>query len=249
MATLTNNTSNPNNQNNSYVHISDYNKLKTKYDNKLKENKKLKENIENLMNSTESIYESKKSVETIFEIIKNILSNNKIFSKGKEEFSTSSSHYEYLGAMDMKTASKSCNCISTNLNSKDYLNINLIKKIEEIEFSYQELLKNFSLLVSKYKNLKEEKLKIDENNITLLNQISTLNEEYNNLYNELNESNITIERFKEIDKCLVDSTINSFFLNSNEKKLNTKEENNKFIPYVLCEPVPTFVKFINKFTK
>lgn len=266
MATITLN-NNLNSQNltkhdkNEYVSINDYNKLRLKYDNKVKENKKLKEYLENIMGSYETINESKKSVEGIFETIKDIIKNNKIFAKCKEEFSTSYSHYEYLGTIDMKTSAKSCNCSSTNINLKDFLNQNLLKKIEEMENSYNEILKNFNLLSSKYKIVKEENKKLEENNITLLDQISSLNEEYNNLYNEYNEANITIERFKEIDKCLVDSTINSLFLNTNEKRQvntnnnsgagnnNKENEPNKTVSYVLCEPVPTFVKFINKFTK
>lgn len=239
-----------------FVSISDYNRLKQKYENKAKENKKLKEYLENVMNSYETINESKKSVEGIFEAIKDLIKNNKIFAKGKEEFSTSYSHYEYLGSVDMKTSAKSCNCSSSNINFKDFLNVNLLKKVEEMENSYNEILKNFNLLAAKYKLVKEENAKLQENNITLLDQISTLNQEYNSLCSEINEANITIERFKEIDKCLVDSTINSLFLNTNEKRQpaaansnNRAEEANKSVAYVLCEPVPTFVKFINKFTK
>jgi len=245
-----------------FVSINDYNKLNIKYERKIKENKNLKDYLENMMNSYETINDSKKSVEGIFETIKEIIKLNKIFAKGKEEFSTSTSHYEYLGPIDMKTSAKSCNCSSTITNLKDYLNQNLLKKIEEMENSYNEILKNFYLLASKYKIIKEENVKVIENNITLIDQISTLNNEYNNLYNEFNEANTTIDRFKEIDKCLVDSTINSLFLNINQKRQplaanneagsnnhNKKDEANNHVSYVLCEPVPTFVKFINKFTK
>jgi len=250
-----------------YVSISDYNKLKLKYEYKSKENKKLKEYLENVMNSYETINESKKSVEGIFEAMKELVKINKVFPKTKEEFSTSYSHYEFLGTVDMKTSAKSCNCSSTNLNFKDYFNTNLIKKIEEIENSYMEILKSFNSLTSKYKLVKEENLKLQENNIILLDQIGTLNNEFDILYNEFNEANVTIERFKEIDKCLVDSTINSLFLNTNDKKqqpltdnniennninndYNKKnEDSNKNISYLLCEPVPSFIKFINKYTK
>lgn len=246
-----------------FVSINDYNKLKSKYESKVKENKKLKEYLENVMNSYETIHESKKSVEGIFETIKDLIKNNKSFSKSREEFSTSYSHYEYLGSnIDMKTSAKSCNCSSSNINLKDFSNHNVLRKVEELENSYNEIIKNFNWLSSKYKLVKEENKKLEENNITLLDQLSILNEEYNKLCNEFSEANITIERFKEIDKCLVDSTINSLFLNTNEKRPvavnsnnnsgagnNNREEVNKTVSYVLCEPVPTFVKFINKFTK
>lgn len=247
-----------------FISINDYNKLKLKYESKAKENKKLKDYLENIMKSYETMSESKKSVEGIFETIKEIIKNNKYFSKSKEEFSTSYSHCEYLGSIDMKTSAKSCNCSSININIKDYFNQNLLRKIEEMENSYNEILQNFDLLASKYKLVKEENVKLQENNITLVDQISALNEDFNNLFGEFNEANITIQRFKEIDKCLVDSTISSLFLNTNEKKQlaadsgvinskniqnNDKEDKNRNFSYVLCEPVPTFVKFINKFTK
>ncbi len=274
MATIAINTKN-NNSNNQFpkpntgsdidksgrISVNDYIKLKLKYENQAKENKKLKEYLENIMNSYELISESKKSVEGIFETIKEIIKNNKFLSKNKEEFSTSYSHYEYLGSIDIKTSAKSSISSITNNNIKDYLNQNLLKKIEDMENSYIEILNNFNMLASKYKLVKEENTKLQENTITLLDQISTLNEEYNNIYNEYNEANITIERFKEIDKCLVDSTINSLFLNTNEKRqpapANTnnnnhndyKKDSKMNVSYLLCEPLPTFVKFINKFTK
>merc|ERR1711957_491048 len=106
-------------------------------------------------------------------------------------------------------------------------------------------------LIMKYKIINEEKNKVDDHNIILLDQIGNLNNEYNNIIAELNDCHVTIERFKEIDKCILDSAINSLFLNSNEKKKVIEKDNNKIVsnPYILCEPVPTFVKFINKYTK
>ena len=57
------------NENIGYVKIQDYNKLKVKYDNKIRENKALKEFIENLNNSYESIKDNKKNVEEMFIIM------------------------------------------------------------------------------------------------------------------------------------------------------------------------------------
>lgn len=236
---------------NSFIPINEYNKLKSKYENKNKENKKLKEYLENIMKSYETINDSKKSVESIFESIKDVLKNIKILPKGKEEFSTSYTHYEFLGSLDMKTVNKSCNCNTTTLNLKDYPNPLLMRKIEEMEISFNEIYHNFSLLCKKYKIIKEEKEKLEETNLQLLQQISGLNEEYKSLYHELNECNFTIERFKEIDKCLVNSMINSLLFNcDNENNINyTNEDYGKGVDCIMCEPVPTFVKFINKFTK
>jgi len=250
---------------NTYIHINDYNKLRSKYENKSKENKKLRECIDNLIESYDSIKDNKKAVEEMFAAMKELIKNNKNLFKPKEEFSTTTSSYEYIvvdNINNLKSSNKSCTSSNyNNLNSNQIIklnisnnisNLNLIKKIDEMESSYNELLRNFENLVMKYKILKEEKNKVDDHNIILLDQIGNLNNEYNNILAELNDCHITIERFKEIDKCILDSAINSLFLNSNEKKkIIVKEDNNKIVnnPYILCEPVPTFVKFINKYTK
>ena len=134
------------------VSLEDYNKLKSKYEKKQKENKILRENLDSIMSSYEAITQTKKTVETIFETIKDLIkTNNKITNnnKSKEEFSTSYSHYEFIGMADMKTAARStCNCSSSstiNIN-KEFSNPNLIKKIEEIENAYHEISKNFNFV-------------------------------------------------------------------------------------------------------
>lgn len=245
-----------------FVHINEYNKLRSKYDNKVKENKNLRECIDKLMESYESIKDNKKAVEEMFSVMKDFIKNNKNLFKPKEEFSTSTSSYEYIvvdNINNLKNSSKSCNSYNLNNLNSNIIKINpsisnfqLAKKIEEMENSYYEIAKNFESLVMKYKIIKEEKNKVDDHNIILLDQIGNLNNEYNNILSELNDCHVTIERFKEIDKCILDSAINSLFLNSNEKKkLIVIGDNNKIVnnPYILCEPVPTFVKFINKYTK
>jgi hypothetical protein len=245
---------------NSYIRIQDYNKLKLKYENKVEENKKLKKCLDNLTSTYEKIHESKKSVEEMFGAITELIKTNRnIFNfKPKEDFSTGVSTQDQTINENMnKSSSKSCNSNYINLNSNIKQNLNqnnntfLIKKFEEMENSYNEILKNFENLVMKYKIIKEEKNKVDDHNIILLDQIGNLNNEYNNIIAELNDCHVTIERFKEIDKCILDSAINSLFLNSNEKKKVIEKDNNKIVsnPYILCEPVPTFVKFINKYTK
>jgi len=254
------------------VSLEDYNKLKSKYEKKQKENKILKENLDIIMSSYEIINQSKKSVEAIFEAIKNLINSNKTFTnKSKEEFSTTFSHCEYLGTADMKTSARStCICSSNSINVKDYHNPNLLKKIEDIENSYNEMQKSFNLLASKYKIIKEENEKVEQCNISLIDQIAGLSGDYEKICNQLNEANFNIERFKEIDKCLVDSAISSLFLNTNEKKVldanakanktnidsdvrsNVISVNSAIVNnanYILCEPVPSFIKFINKFTK
>jgi predicted nuclease with TOPRIM domain len=250
---------------NSYIHIQDYNKLKIKYENEKEENKKLKKYIEDLISKYEKISEGKKNIEEMFSAITDLIKTNRNIFKLKEDFSTGVSTIENTFNENIsKSFTKSINSgNSANLNfSNINLNIKqtssnqnnntfLIKKIEEMEISYNDILKNFENLIIKYKMIKEEKNKVDDHNIILIDQIGNLNNEYNNIIAELNDCHVTIERFKEIDKCILDSAINSLFLNSNEKKKIIEKDNNKIVcnPYILCEPVPSFVKFINKYTK
>lgn len=258
MATTMKNTLSNTNEKNSYIRIQDYNKLKIKYENKVEENKKLRKYIDTLTNPLDKLNESKKSIDEMFSAVTDLIKTNRTLFKIKEDFSTGVSTYDHTINENMnRSSSKSCtssNFINLNSNIKPNLNQNntvLIKKIEEMENSYNEILKNFENLVMKYKIIKEEKNKVDDHNIILLDQIGNLNNEYNNIIAELNDCHVTIERFKEIDKCILDSAINSLFLNSNEKKKVIEKDNNKIVsnPYILCEPVPTFVKFINKYTK
>lgn len=241
----------------SYVRVQDYNNLKFKYDNIVEENKKLRKYIDNLTLPLDKINESKKSIDEMFAAVTDLIKTNRNIFKIKEDFSTGVSTQDQTLNENMKSSSKSCassNFNNLNSNIKQNFNQNntlLLKKIEDMENSYNEILKNFENLVMKYKIIKEEKNKVDDHNIILLDQIGNLNNEYNNIIAELNDCHVTIERFKEIDKCILDSAINSLFLNSNEKKKVIEKDNNKIVsnPYILCEPVPTFVKFINKYTK
>ena len=241
---------------NTYIRIQDYNKLKTKYDNKVEENKKLRKYVDSLSTSYEKVNESKKSVDEMVAAVTDLIKTNRNLFKLKEDFSTGVSTLDHTLIDNInKSSTKSCTSFN-NLNSNikqnnEKNNTLLIKKIEEMENSYNEILKNFENLIMKYKIIKEEKNKVDDHNIILLDQIGNLNNEYNNIIAELNDCHVTIERFKEIDKCILDSAINSLFLNSNEKKKVIEKDNNKIVsnPYILCEPVPTFVKFINKYTK
>jgi hypothetical protein len=244
---------------NSYIHFKDFNKLKDKYESKINENKKLRECLDKLIDSYDSIKNNKKAVEEMFQAMKELIKNYKNLFKPKEEFSTPNSSYEYvvIGNNNMKSTIISSHSLNFNQinkldNRNNLLNLNLIKKIEEMEAMYNDLSNNFESMVAKYKILKEENFKIDSHNIILLDQIAFLNKEYNMNLSELNDCYVTIERFKEIDKCILDSAINTLFLNFNgKKKIKGMQENNinNNHSYILCEPVPTFVKFINKYTK
>ena len=55
-----------------------------------------------------------------------------------------------------------------------------------------------------------------------------------------------IKRFKEVDRCLVDYTLNSFMLKVDPKNYsnNLKSTNGSDPPGIKCEPLPTFAKFL-----
>jgi len=257
-------------QNNKFVHINDYNKLLSKYENKSKENTMLQGHMQNLIESYESIKLNKKGIEKLFPILEEIKESYRNLYKSKDDSSTNISSYENLIIDEndnLKRFRKNINSFSSDNRDLNQLssfksgveksNEQLVKKIEEMENSYSEIIANFISMVVKYKVVKEEKNKVDDHNIILLDQISNMNSEYNNILFELNDCHVTIDRFKEVDKCILNSVINSFFMYSNEKKKISatreaapqQENNSNNNTYILCEPVPTFVKFINKYTK
>jgi hypothetical protein len=232
------------------VKLSDYNKLKFNYDRLKKrndkmitENRNLKEMVENMIKNYETIKESRKTSENlILEIQKKFHSLTSVQHKSKEEYSTTTSCIEYISSV------KRCN--SKQEKTEQISNISLyLKKLDEMESNYQEICKSFYNTVKKYKFIKQDYDVVNDNNIKLLQQIHLMNNEMNILLNEVNEKQSTIERFKEIDKCLVDSTISTMVLNTNEQRKSIKEEqckSNRNVPYVVCEPIPSFLKFINK---
>ena len=244
-----------------YVQFSDYSKLKSNYE-KLKskygkltiEKKSLKEMVDNMIINYEKIQESKKNTEIL---ISNMQDSIKIMNthnsqnthnthKPKEEYSTTTSFVEYIKRENYSNLKKSSK--ETVTLEKEMINTMCLKKIEELEFNYNEMSKCFNNTVRKYKLLKEDYENSTSNNTKLLQQIHLMNKDFNIIANELNARQLTIDRFKEIDKCLVDSTINTLVLNTHEHRPRDDLSGsiNKTVPYVMCEPVPSFLKFINK---
>jgi hypothetical protein len=232
------------------VKLCDYNKLKINYDRLKKRNEKLisdnrnlKEMVENMIKNYEAIKESKKTTENlIHEIQRKFNALTSILHKSKEEYSTTTSSIEYISTV------KRSNSKSKENDQNSTISL-LLKKLDEMESNYQEICKSFYNTVKKYKFIKQDYDLINDNNIKLLQQIHLMNNEISLLLNEVNEKQCTIERFKEIDKCLVDSTMSSMILNTNEQRKSIKEEPGKLnrnVPYVVCEPLPSFLKFINK---
>lgn len=231
-----------------YVNFADYNKLKMRHD-KLKQkneklvekNKQLQEMIDNMVTNYETIKESKKNTDQLINKFQEML--KMITNKPKEEYSTFQSQIEIRSTKVT---------FSSNVADAMAFNNYIMKKLEEMEVSYNEMSKNFMNTVKKYKILKEDNDNLNQDNTKLLQQLKLMNNELQILAMELNEKQLTLDRFKEIDRCLVDSTLNTIVLNTNEHRRSTsgKEDKgsnpNRNVPYITCEPIPSFLKFINK---
>jgi hypothetical protein len=126
----------------------------------------------------------------------------------------------------------------------------MVKKMEEFESHYNDMCRGFNNLVSKYKMLKEEKNKMEDSSLKLLSRYSQLEKQYEETIRELYSKYDEIKRFKEVDKCLVDYTLNSFMLRVDPKEVHQRNSlnNNSSAqldpPGIKCEPLPTFAKFL-----
>jgi hypothetical protein len=124
------------------------------------------------------------------------------------------------------------------------------------------MVKNFGLLVNKYKIIKEARDNLEESNNLILEQIKIIKMEKGKMQNEYSYHFTQKEKYKEIHRCLVDTLLNSYILNSSDKNsssgitsninsnatnnVNVQNTKNSGSKYITCEPIPTFVRLINK---
>jgi len=215
--------------------ISNYNKLKLKYENKVKENKTLKGNLDGAIEAIKIFEESYKSIQSIYVQVKDSVSNLKLQSCNNDFSTTDVSQINRQ--LSICKVAESPLIIPTGSSS----NIFLLKKLEDFEMHYQEMNKNFNSMVMKYKMLKDEKIKIEESSLKILNRYSQLEKQYDETIRELYCRYDEIKRIKEIDKCLIDYTFNSFILKIDARDVNNKTKNDSIIK---CEPIPTIAKFL-----
>lgn len=255
-----------------YVPVSEYNKLKVsteklkaKNEKLMKEKKNLELMIEDMIKHYQVIKERQKSTDFIIqnlqEVIKGMTSRHS--NKNRSEYSTTSSYIQYVSPLGTQTRK-----LSQSHNEKD----STISNNSNIEINSSESYENLS---NKYKQLKED-LEITSNNLKKLEENFELkNLEYNNIICSLNEKENLIERYKEIEKCILESYLNILILNFNENKLERDKERdqldnrkksmdssinssnttgviNNFCnnnqPYIICEPVPSYLKFLRSGT-
>ena len=235
-----------NSQTPKYVNYSDFLKMKARYEksekrvNKLKsENSSLKTLIEEMIKHISITEDAHKSITQSVENVQesyNLIINSAHLQK--EYFSIKTCYFEYIPKNDNKS-SRNSTASTMNLN-------NNMKKLEDMEIAYDEMSKNFQMMIVKYKILKEENSKNYSANLKLIEAFEDAKKTCDILTNELKETQISINRYKQIDKCLRDTCVNSIFLNTNEHRKSLANEK-KLDAYVVCEPVSSFVKFLNKY--
>jgi hypothetical protein len=213
----------------------DYEILLDKYHKKNSENKKLKLVIEQMIKANQEIENNYKSTLQLYETISTSIQQ----IKKDQQNSTASTTFN-TGMVS-----------SDNTKCSSVAKPGLQRKLEEMESNYNEMVKNFGLLVNKYKTVKEDRDNLEQSHSRLVNEIGGFKNEKERLRDEYSYHITQIERYKEIDKCLVDTIVNSFILNTGEKRDSSMVASNPKTmgaKYITCEPVPTFVRFINKYS-
>lgn len=235
-----------------------YSKLKAKHEKKVKENKILKETLDGMIINFKQIEDNQKMVQNMYN---NLNESIKLLSRNKaEDFNTGKSTNDQSTNFNNSNSSPFYPTQKNSQLRQDFAPENqgnklskesfFIKKVEEVENCFSEINKNYNFLVQKYKMLKSDKEKVDEKNMKILSSYAELERSYDEVTKEYYARYEDLKRFKEIDRCLMDFTINSFVLKTEEpkKEILKEKENDKNPPCIKCEPIPTFAKFLNKYT-
>jgi len=129
------------------------------------------------------------------------------------------------------------------VQEKDSVNISL-KKLEDLEYSYIEMTKSFSLLTIKYKLLKEENTKYIEMFSKNSKELEELKIKYNKSQEKLNEYSQKIKRLTDINRCVIDISLKNF--GQYEQVNNIEEESHEDIDNTekYLEPMPSFFMFL-----
>ena len=114
--------------------------------------------------------------------------------------------------------------------------------------SFIQLLNNRINYNNIYKVIQDDKSKLEYIKENLEQEVIKLKNSRDDLYQQIKIKDNLIERFKEINRCLIESSLNSCILNTNEHKKDSNLSQYKGAPYITCEPLPSFLKFINKFS-
>lgn len=206
-------------------------KLKLKYKKKEEENRMLQEQLDNLINVTKKFEDNYKNIQTLYSQVMEMVSK-KTFET--EKFSTSD-------AITKHTKGPEVSIFGISNVSQTIL----AKKHEELEMHYNEMTKNFSLIVQKYKLLSEEKIRSEESKQQIENRYVQLEQQFEETYKQYANKCDEMRRHKEIDKCLINYTLNSFMILDATREDN-KKPNSSDPSGIKCEPIPSFAKFLAK---
>ena len=122
----------------------------------------------------------------------------------------------------------------------------IAKKYEELEAHYNDMTKSFNLIVTKYKLLSEEKNRSEESRQQIENRYSQLEQQFEETYKQYVNKCDEMKRHKEIDKCLINYTLNSFMILDATRDDGNKKANSSDPSGIKCEPIPSFAKFLAK---
>ena len=233
-----------------YVSMENFLKVEKRLKRKEEEIKTYKEILNNYKDNIDTLESNLKSTQEIFSKI-----NEKLNEPCKSclELKELNSHLQYQLNKEIQDFTTKDSSAIAKVNKDGYL-----RKIEEIEACYHELTKQFTLLSQKYTICKEEISSLTNENSISKEQLAKSNsnlmkktEENIKLTNEAFNLKCIIERVKEIDICLLENTMKTYLLNckkGNESnplgQRQSIDNNDGSVSYILCEPMPSIVKFI-----
>lgn len=236
-----------------------YQKLEAKLKRKEEEIKKYKETIINTQASIFTLEDNLKSSQSMFTYL----------SKQYEEIRSDITKKEARPEIKEQyfNSAKSTSGIR-NQELKEFYT----KRLEELEQLNSELVNNMSLLITKYTILKNENTslsdELEKSNQDLRKSAAKLKQKTDDLAQantELKKLKYLIDRFREIDCCLLETVMKTCYLNT---KKSVGDQSTKDYPsisaathqnmnarglenasYIMCEPVPSFVRFVTNASK
>ena len=232
---------------------------------------KYKKRMNNLQRINENSQTIIKSLRTMLDDV--MLEVEKIktnLKSGQENFNLISSfmkdyeNKEKNGNFTYKTQTQTNFTITEEFNTKNLkspekeksISVS-IKKLEDLEIAYIEMMRSFGLLTLKYKIVKEENNTLFDIKEALAEELKQVNQKYKTSCEELKIYLNETQRLKEINKCIVSISLANFsqnelvnfnVLNNIDNSIDKKEikldddiENNE----KYSEPMPSFFKFIS----
>jgi len=248
----------PQAENNQKVLIAKYNKHIKTLQNKIEEYKKKNNDLKSVIEQFKQEFENNsKSVENFKSTFIEVKSKVETFllSEKKKDFiyQTQTQTNFTLADDNLGSKSPSPKKFSSTSPQKDRDGIYIsLKKMEDIENSYSEMMRSFQNLSIKYKLLKEENSVLEDITNKQYEQIEELNNKYNSIKTKIDSNNKQVERLKDINNCIIKISLSNYSheelvnlnllmeSNSNIERNNDDIENKE----KYSEPMPSFFKFV-----